>query len=124
MRLKGKTTHAREKLEESVLLFKPDTVLGWHRAIVRWKWTFKQRRQVGERPRTQADIEALVVQLARENSRWGYDRIAGELGKLGIILDPTTVKNILERHGIPPRKARKLHLSLEIAVTPRDSNRE
>ena len=36
MQLKGKTTHGREKLEESVLLFKPDTVLGWHRAIVRW----------------------------------------------------------------------------------------
>jgi hypothetical protein len=36
MQLKGKTTHAREKLEESMLLFRPDTVLGWHRAIVRW----------------------------------------------------------------------------------------
>jgi hypothetical protein len=77
MQLKGKTAQDREKLEESVLLFKPDTVLGWHRAIVRWKWTFKQRLQAAGRPRTQADIEALVVQLARENSRWGYDRIAG-----------------------------------------------
>ena len=63
MRLKGKTTQAREKLEESVLLFRPDTVSGWHRAIVRWKWTFKQRRQVAARPRTPADIEALGVQL-------------------------------------------------------------
>ncbi len=106
MQLKGKTTHAREKLEESVLLFKPDTMLGWHRAIVRWKWTFKQHKQAGGRPRTQADIEALVVQLAHENSRWGYERIAGELGKLGITLDPTTVKNILERHGIPPARRR------------------
>ena len=106
MQLKGKATHARERLEESVLLFTPETVLGWHRAIVRWKWTFKQRRQVSGRPRTPADIEALVVQLARENSRWGYDRIAGELGKLGITLDPTTVKNILDRHGIPPAPRR------------------
>jgi hypothetical protein len=106
MRLKGKTTQAREKLEESVLLFRPDTVSGWHRAIVRWTWTFKQRRQVAARPRTPADIEALGVQLAQENSRWGYDRIAGELGKLGITLDPTTVKNILERRGIPPAPRR------------------
>lgn len=106
MQLKGKTTHAQEKLEESMLLFKPDTVLGWHRAIVRWKWTFKHHRQTGGRPRIQADIEALVVQLACENSRWGYDRIAGELGKLGITLDPTTVKNILQRHGIPPAPRR------------------
>jgi putative transposase len=75
MRLKGKTSQAREKLEESVILFKLDTVLGWHRAIVRWKWTFEQHRQVGGRPRTPADIQALVVQLARENSRWGYNRI-------------------------------------------------
>lgn len=52
--------------------------------------------------RTQADIEALVVQLARENSRWGDHRIAGELGKLAITLDPITVKNSFERHGIRP----------------------
>jgi len=81
-------------------------VVGWHRAIVRWKWTFKQRRQKGGRPHTPAEIEALVIQLACENSRWGYDRIAGELRKLGIELDPTTVKNILERHGIPPAPRR------------------
>ena len=38
MQLKGKTTHAREKLEESVLLFKPDTVLGWHRGTRSKRW--------------------------------------------------------------------------------------
>jgi len=106
MQLKGKATDARDKLEESMILFRPETVVGWHHAIVRWKWTFKQRRQIGGRPRTPADIEALVVQLARENFRWGYDRIAGELRKLGIELDPTTVKNILERHSIPPASRR------------------
>jgi hypothetical protein len=40
------------------------------------------------------------------NSRWGYDWIAGNWSKLGITLDPTTVKNILERHGIPPAPRR------------------
>lgn len=106
MQLKDKAANAREKLEESLLLFKPDTVVGWHRAIVRWKWTFKQQRQRGGRPRTPAEIEALVIQLARENPRWGYKRIAGELRKLGLKRDPTTVKHILERHGIPPAPRR------------------
>jgi putative transposase len=102
MQLKDKAADTRAALEESLLLFKPETVVGWHRALVRWKWTFKQQRQRGGRPRTSAETEALVIQLACENPRWGYKRIAGELRKLGIKRDPTTVKHILERHGIPP----------------------
>jgi len=107
MQLKDKAADTRARLEESLLLFKPETVVGWHRALVRWKWTFKQQRQRGGRPRTPAGIEALVIQLARENPRWGYKRIAGELRKLGIKRDPTTVKHILERHGIPPAPRRR-----------------
>ena len=48
-----------------------------------------------------------MIQLARENPRWGYKRITGELRKLGIKRDPTTVKHILERHGIPPAPRRR-----------------
>jgi transposase InsO family protein len=106
IRLKSKSPNARQKLAESIILFKPETVIGWHRALVRRKWTFKQHKRTAGRPRTEADIEDLVVQMARDNSRWGYDRIAGELQKLGITLDPTTVKNILERQGIPPAPQR------------------
>ena len=106
MRLKSKNPNARQRLSESIILFKPETVIGWHRALVRRKWTFKQHKRSAGRPRAEADIEALVVQMARDNSRWGYDRIAGELRKLGIMLDPTTVKNILERQGIPPAPQR------------------
>jgi hypothetical protein len=51
-------------------------------------------------------VEGLVIRLARENSRWGADCIHGELGKLGIELGPTTVRNILARHGIPPAPER------------------
>ncbi len=106
MRLKGKGPNTHQKLTDSIILFKPETVLGWHRALVRRKWTFKQHQQTAGRPRTEANIEVLVVQMARDNSRWGYDRIAGELQKLGISLNPTTVKNILERQGIPPAPQR------------------
>ncbi|MBN1450511.1 MAG: hypothetical protein JW963_05795, partial [Anaerolineales bacterium] len=57
MRLKGKSPNARQKLAESILLFKPETVLDWHRALVRWKWTFKQHQRAAGRPRTEKPFE-------------------------------------------------------------------
>jgi hypothetical protein len=48
--MKDKASNAREALAEGVRLFKPDTVIGWHRAIVRRKWTFKQGRKPGGTP--------------------------------------------------------------------------
>jgi len=48
MPLKDKATDTRARLEESLLLFKPETVVGWHRALVRWKWTFSQQCQRGD----------------------------------------------------------------------------
>jgi hypothetical protein len=64
------------------MIFKPDTVRGWHRKSVRHKWTFKQKGKPG-RPRMTAEHEALIVRLAKVNPRWGYDKIQGELLKLG-----------------------------------------
>jgi hypothetical protein len=86
-------------------LFKPETILKWHREAVKRKWTF-ERKQIGGRPRTDPEIEAWIIQMARENPRWGHKRIHGELGKLGIDLDPTTVAKIMKRHGIPPAPQR------------------
>jgi hypothetical protein len=83
MRLKGKSPNARQKLTESIILFNPETVLDWHRAVVRCKWTFKPHKRTAGRPRTEADIEAVVVQMARDNSRWGYDRIRGRTAEAG-----------------------------------------
>ena len=79
----------------------PETVLRWHRDLVRRKWTFRGCRRAGRRP-TDASIEALVVRLARENPRWGYARIHGELAKLGHTLGRSTIRAILQRHGVPP----------------------
>jgi putative transposase len=76
-RIKETTSNARERLAASVRLFKPETMLNWHREAVRRKWTFN-RKQAGGRPRTDAEIEAWIVQMARENPRWGYDRIQGD----------------------------------------------
>jgi hypothetical protein len=104
-RLKAQTQHFQALLREALLLVQPDTVLKWHRELVRHKWTFKQPQR-GGRPRLEPNIEALIVRLARENPRMGYDKIQGELLKLGHRLDPTTVKNVRCRHGLLPASRR------------------
>ncbi len=87
------------------LLFKPDTLLKWHRDLVRRKWTFRQRDR-GGRPAIDPGLEAWIVRLARENPRWGFDHIHDELLKLGFQLDPKTVKNVMRRHHLPPAPLR------------------
>ena len=76
---------AHKRIREVMLIFKPDTVLRWHRDMVRWKWTFKRKAKPGK-PRISPELETLVVRLARENTRWGYGKIQGELLKPCVIL--------------------------------------
>jgi transposase InsO family protein len=84
-------------------LVTPETVLRWHRDLVRRKWT--QQRPCGRPPLTR-DVVALVVRLARENPRWGYPRIAGELRKLGIRVSASSVRNVLRRADLHPAPRR------------------
>jgi transposase InsO family protein len=81
----------------------PDTLLRWHRELVRRKWTYPKP---SGRPRIPARTVQLVVCLARENPTWGYRRIHGELSVLSIDLAPASVWNILQRHGIDPSPER------------------
>jgi putative transposase len=96
---------ACQRLHQVLLIFKPDTVLGWHRKLVHHKWIFKRKGNPG-RPRMTAELEALIVRLAKENPRWGYDKIQGELVKLGYKLGSTSVRNVLKRHRITPAPQR------------------
>jgi transposase InsO family protein len=96
---------ARSRLGACLLLFGPDTVLRWHRDLVRRKWTFARRSQRG-RPRADPELEALVLRLARENPGWGYSRIHGELRKLGLRIGRSTVRDMLKRHQVPPAPER------------------
>lgn len=105
VKLLGQTGKMRKDVSNSLLLFNPETVLGWHKALVRRKWTFKQHARVG-RPATLPELRVLVIRLAREND-WGYDKIKGEIKKLGYALDRTTVKNILKTAGIIPAPERR-----------------
>jgi putative transposase len=102
-KLKDKTNHTIKAMGDVIRIVKPATLFRWNRALVRRKWTYRHRN--AGRPRTGKAIEQLVLRLAREND-WGYERIEGELLKLGYTISHETVSNILERHGIPPAPER------------------
>jgi len=83
----------------------PQTVLRWHRDLVRRKWTYRYTRQPG-RPRIAKEVATLVLRLAKENPRWGYQRIQGEMKKLGIPISATAICSLLRRHGLLPAPRR------------------
>jgi len=105
--VKGKII-GRNLLEQFGTLFTPDTILRWHRHLIRQKWDFTNRRgnQAG-RPRVRQVIVDLTLQFAKENPSWGYDRIQGALANVGYRISDTTVSNILKARGIEPAPVRK-----------------
>jgi len=92
----------RKGLQQVARIARPDTILGWYRRLIAAKFDGSKQRRSPGRPRVSSEIEDLVVRMARENSGWGYDRIAGALANLGHRISDQTVGNILGRHGIRP----------------------
>ena len=86
-------------------LVTPQTILGWHRSLVRKRWPYPHRRQ--GRPTLPEETVNLICRLARDNPRWGYLRIVGELKKLGVCVSKTSVATVLRRHGLPPAPRRE-----------------
>jgi len=97
----------KQALQEVAKIVKPDTILGWHRTLVAQKFDSSQQRKALGRPKVDPALEALIVRMAQDNRRWGYDRIAGALAHLGYTISDQTVGNILKRHGLPPAPERK-----------------
>ena len=85
----------RKGLQQVARLAKPDTILAWYRQLVAEKFDGSKQRRSPGRPRTDPEIEDLVVRWARENSGWGYDRMVGALANLGHPVSDQTVGNIL-----------------------------
>jgi putative transposase len=96
----------RIRLRQLHLIVSPDTILRWHRDLLRRRANASCSKRPG-RPATRRAIQALVLRLARENGGWGYRRIHGELAALGITIAPSTVWEILKRHGIEPAPQRE-----------------
>jgi transposase len=88
----------------SCFFVRPETLLRWHRRLVARTWTYPHH-QTG-RPPLDEEVQQLIVRLARENPRWGYQRIKGELQRLGVQVSATTVRTILRRHGLDPAPRR------------------
>jgi len=82
----------------------PETLLRWHRRLVAGTWTYPHRGS--GRPPLDQEVQQLIVRLARENPRWGYQRIKGELLRLGMQVSATAIRTTLRRHGLDPAPRR------------------
>ena len=80
------------------------TLLSWHRGLVKRRWTYPHSRR--GRPPVDEETTALILRLATENPRWGYRRIQGGLIKLGVRLAASTIARIMKDHGLGPSPRR------------------
>ncbi len=97
----------KQALAEVVSVVKPETLLAWHRKLIARKFDGSTHRHYPGRPRIDPAIKQLILQFAKENRTWGYDRIVGALKNVGYTVSDQTVGNILQRHGLPPAPERK-----------------
>jgi hypothetical protein len=88
----------------SCFFVRPETLLRWHRRLIAGAWTYPHR-QTG-RPPLDQDVQQLIIRLARENPGWGYQRIKGELLRLGVQVSATAIRTTLRRHGLDPAPRR------------------
>jgi putative transposase len=79
---------------------KPDTLLRWHRRRVAGAWTYPHRGT--GRPPLDQKLQQLIIRLASESPRWGYQHIQGELRHLGVRVSATAIRTTLRRHGLGP----------------------
>jgi putative transposase len=84
-------------------LVTPGTILRWHRRLIATRWTYPHRTG---RPPVDDVTVSLIMQLAWQNPRWGYQRIQGELLKLGCRVGASTIRRVLKRRRIPPTPSR------------------
>ena len=97
-------------LHDVITLVQPETLLKWHRRLVGSKWDFAHRRKPKPgRPSVSVEMERLVLQFARENPGWGYDRIVGALGIWGSSTNDVYIIGALASASSGPRSGRAYH---------------
>src|SRR5947209_10963462 len=96
----------RQALAHVASVAKPETILAWYRKLIAQKFDGSKHRAYRGRPAVSREITELIVRMARENSGWGYDRIAGALKNLGHEVSDETVGNVLRRCGVAPAPKR------------------
>jgi len=93
------------------MIFKPDTLVRWHRKGFRLYWTWKSRPRRGGRPTIDPDVRELIRTMSRNNIGWGAPRIHGELKMLGIQISESTVAKYMIRHRNPPSQTWRAFLA-------------
>ena len=88
----------------SCFIVTPQTLLRWHRRMIAGAWTYPHHGH--GRPPLDEHLQQLIVRLATENPRWGYQRIQGELLHLGVRVSATAIRTTLRRHGLGPAPRR------------------
>jgi putative transposase len=68
--------------------------------MVRRHWTYPTRPR--GRPPIPDQLQSLIVRLATENPRWGYQRIRGELLQLGCRVSASSIARVLRANGLQP----------------------
>lgn len=81
---------------DALVIVKPETVIGWHRAGFRLYWRWRSRSR-GGRPRITPELRDLIARLAKENPDWGAPKIHAELQRLGFTVTERTVARYLRR---------------------------
>jgi putative transposase len=99
-RLCGLGKAGKVRLEQLILIFNPETLLRWHQALIKQKWTFNNTPKTAGRPAIEPEMVQLILRMAQEN-RWGHRKIEGELKKLGYRISDETIRKLLRQHHIP-----------------------
>src|SRR5260370_6836418 len=97
----------RHALADVAATAKTDSLFRWYRELIAKKVDGSKFRKSLGRPLVDEETERLVVRMARENPRWGYDGLGGAMANLGYKVSDQTVGNILKRHDIPPAPKRR-----------------
>jgi putative transposase len=98
----------RDVLRRLRMLVRSDTLLHWHRDLMKQRHARTCRPTRPGRPPTVRPIRVLTLRLVRENPSWGYRRVHGELVTLDLTIAASTVWEILKTEGIDPAPHRSV----------------